>query len=160
MSARAFDAAMIAALSPSARQALDLARRFDRDCDPATAWIISCERPADSPDKLARAIRARVRRERRQGGAHGPGRFDLLSEQIDAEIDAGGDPAALIEALQNVSRRHDIEQALAEREPALDTRALARRERISLRRAQQLLWARSEMERAGQGVLFLFGEGA
>jgi len=146
---RALDAALIAALSPLARQALDLARRFDTDCDPATAWIIACEHPEDCPDKLSRTIRARVRRERRQGGAHGPGRFDLLSEQIDE----GGDPAELIEALQNASRRHGIDQALAEREPALDARALSRRDRISLRRAQQLLSVRSEMERAGQGVL-------
>lgn len=146
-------AALIQALPPRAAEALLLARQFDRDCDPAAAWLMAVERPSASPDALARGLRAQARRHRRAGGEHGPAWF-ASAEGCDAFKHQGGeDPADLLEAVQEVGRRPGLGQELALREAASDTGELARRERITLRRAQQVLAERRLAEQEGQGVL-------
>ncbi|CDW96342.1 MULTISPECIES: hypothetical protein [unclassified Thiomonas] len=142
---------LIAALPPRAAAALALARGFDRACDPAAAWLAARERPTATPDQLARALRAEARRDRRAGGAHGPAAFHQLPEGFDAV--GGDDPADLVGADQEVGQRVGLAAALAELEPASDSRRLAASCRVSQRRAQQVLAARRRALDAGQGVL-------
>lgn len=147
-------AAMLAALPPRAAAALALAQQFDPSCDAASACIAAHELPHASPTRLALSIRATTRREKRQGGAHGPARFDRLDGLAEVGQTAGGDdPAALLEACQGVAARPDLVDALAEREPASDTRLLAERDGCTRRRIQQCLADRRGLEGQGQGVL-------
>lgn len=145
-------AAMAAALPPTARQALALARVFDPQCDAAAAWLAAHDRPHATPDALARIIRATARRERRAGGAHGPAWLYSPPEAL-PDQPGGDDPAALLEATQALAARSGIDAVLDEREPASDPRAIAQRDGITLRRAQQVLRLRRAVEMAGQGVL-------
>lgn len=149
------DRRMRAVLPPLAAAALRLARQFDHSVDPAAAWLAVHDRPAATPDTLARALRAQARRGRRQGGAHGPSCFSSLSD-LDQQGAGDEDPADLLAAAQDITRTRrgaGLDAALAEREPAADSLALAQREGITRRRAQQVLQARLHAEQQGQGVL-------
>lgn len=146
--------ALLAALPPRAALALALARTFDPSCDEGTALLAAHDLPNASPARLALRIRATTRREKRQGGAHGPARFDRLDGLAEVGQTAGGDdPAALLEACQGVAARPDLFAALAEREPASDTRLLAERDGCTRRRIQQCQAYRRGLEEQGQGVL-------
>jgi hypothetical protein len=145
-------AAMTEALPPAAREALLLARELDKECDEAAAWLALTDFPIAKPEFLARYMRAQARRERRQGGAHGPARFIHAEEQQELGHGWSDDPADLIEAFQEVASRAGLEQALAELEPTLSSAAMAKKCRITRRRAQQLLAERAALE-GRQGVL-------
>lgn len=150
---------LLAALPPRAAEALLLARQFDRDCDPAAAWLMAVERPGASPDALARGLRAQARRHRRAGGEHGPARF--ASPEVDRaafEQQGGDDPADLLEAVQEVG------QALAAPDAALrlwladvreaDTTALAAVFGVTQRRGQQIKARAAAAAESGQLNLF------
>lgn len=139
-------AAMLAAL------ALALARTFDPSCDEGTALLAAHDHPTDSPERLARRILSAARREKRQGGAHGPARFLGLNDH-EHDLPGGDDPAEWLEAVQEVAARPDLFAALAEREPASDTRLLAERDGCTRRRIQQCQAYRRGLEEQGQGVL-------
>lgn len=143
-------AILMAALSPRARAALALARRFDPACDEASAYLAAIANPDDSPAQLAARIRASARREKRAGGAHGPGKFTTLDDLDQASEPGGDDPAEIAEAVQAVAARPGLAAALTEREPASDTRELAQRDHCTRRRVQQYLAARRRLEDGGQ----------
>ncbi len=142
-------AALIAALPQRAAQALAAARLFDTDCDAAAAFIAAADHPDASVEELARFLRSQTRRERRAGGPHGPARF-LQLDVLHDDLDGDGDPALLVEAAEAVAACAGLQQALEEREPASDTRALSQRDGITQRRAQQVLAVRRETVAAGQ----------
>lgn len=145
-------ARLSAALPPLARQALALARLCDNSCDAASAWLAAHDHPHATPDALARSIRAATRRARRAGGSHGPARFygqpDTLPDQPE-----GGDPCALLEAMQALAARPGIDAVLDEREGVSNTREMAERDRCTRRRVQQALAERRAVEMAGQETL-------
>lgn len=148
--------ALEAALPPRAAAALELAQQFDPTCDPACALLAAYDHPDDSIGRLALRIRATTRREKRAGGAHGPSKFIELDGLADQP--AGDAPCALLEAVQEVAARPDLAAALAEREGASDTRALAQRDGCTRRRVQQALALRRRVEDGGQ--MGLWGGGA
>lgn len=149
-------AALLAALPPVAARALLLARQFDHSVDPGAAWIAHTTHPHATPGRLAGYLRSQARRNRRAGGAHGPSAFASIDDD-DAPLLAGdcSDPADTVAAAQQiVATRPGLAAALRQREGASDTAALAARDHVSRRRAQQALAARKRAEDAGQGDLF------
>ena len=66
MSTRKTTIAMAAALSARARLALEIARRYDPECDETTAFCLAESRPSVSIDRLQKGIRSATRRERGQ----------------------------------------------------------------------------------------------
>ncbi len=151
-------ARLAAALPPRAAIALALARGHDRSCDAdaADAWIAHATHPHATADRLSGYLRSQSRRNRRAGGAHGPARFTSIDDALDLGLTApSDDPADLIEAAQQVGCRPGLAAALSEREGAADARALAQREGITLRRAQQILRARIDLA-SRQNRLFVF----
>lgn len=145
--------AMAAALPPLARQALSLACLCDPSCDAAAAWLAWHDHPGADPDALARSMRATARRERRAGGAHGPARLYSQPDAMPDQPEGGGDPCALLEAMQALAARPGIDAVLDEREGVSNTRELAERDRCTRRRVQQALAERRAVEMAGQGTL-------
>lgn len=142
--------ALASALPPRAAAALQMAQQFDPSCDAASALLAAHDHPTDSPERLARRIRAAARRDRRAGGAHGPARFAGLAN---LDQPGGDDPCALLEACQAVAGLVGVAEAMAQREPASDTRLLAERDGCTRRRVQQCNARRRRLEEEGQGVL-------
>ncbi|MDD4887647.1 MAG: hypothetical protein PHO64_12115 [Thiomonas sp.] len=141
-----------AALPPRAALALALAQASDPSCDMASAWLAAAEHPEYGPERLAEIMRAAWRREKRQGGAHGPARF-LSFNDHEHDLPGGDDPAVLLEVCQDIAARPGVAAALATREGASDTRVLAQRDGCTRRRIQQCLANRRRLEEEGQGVL-------
>ena len=145
------DQQLVAALSDRAACALALARQIDPGCEPATAFILACERLSANPIVLATAIRAATRRERRVGGAHGP----LWAASLTA--DDGSDLDLIAPELDSEELNQATERDVARTLVYCCTQDLAGREGITRRRAQQLrkaclfALARGQMELDLQG---------
>ena len=153
MNPRTLDAAMRAALPPVAAAALQLARQFDPTVDPAAAWLAAVCNPTASPSHLALILRAQARRDRRLGGAHGPGRATSLTGSAGEDLN--------IPAPQHEDQEcDDAERAAAELWARADTAVLAVHSHCTRRRAQQIRARALSAIAQGQMALELEGGAA
>ncbi len=155
MAARTTTAALADALPERARQALEIARRHDHDCDAATAFVLFAARPGASIDRLQKAIRSQTRRERGQRVFTPPCAPPRSDRQLTADLDRSAglgepccldDPAALAELFEFIDAieadpaarsrlaRVDQQDELARHRAAPAARALG----LTERRVQQL----------------------
>lgn len=154
MTSRLLDQRMIAALSPRAAAALQLARKFDPSVDPAAAWLQAATNPAASPERLAQSLRAQARRDRRLGGAHGPASAIGLTCGYGEDLDAPTADEAAAPDLEDTPER-----AVARMLVHASTRDLARKLDVTPRRVQQLKERALFALAHGQLVLNLEGGG-